>query len=141
MRLLVDTSVWSLAFRSNAPSTLPKIRRLAQALRDGEQVYTTGLVIQELLQGFSDDAARDAILTRFRALPQVVPEGSDYVAAAELQSRLSDEGVRLGTIDALIARLEDDKEETWVKNRAAKLLNMNRQARRHDLNFRHFSSL
>ncbi len=105
MRLLVDTSVWSLAFRANAPSTLPKIRRLAQALRDGEQVFTTGLILQELLQGFPDDEAREAILLRFRALPQIVPDRRDYVQAAELRRELSEEGLRIGTIDALLAQL------------------------------------
>ncbi|MGY8797908.1 MAG: type II toxin-antitoxin system VapC family toxin [Longimicrobiales bacterium] len=105
MRLLVDTSVWSLAFRKNAPSTLPKIRRLAQALREGEQVFTTGLVLQELLQGFPDDEARDLILERFSVLPHVVPDGRDYVDAAELRRRLASEGLRIGTIDALLAQL------------------------------------
>ena len=105
MRLLVDTSVWSLAFRNNAPSTLPKIRRLAQALREGEQVFTTGLVLQELLQGFPDDEARDLILERFSVLPHVVPDGRDYVDAAELRRRLASEGLRTGTIDALLAQL------------------------------------
>ena len=105
MRLLVDTSVWSLAFRNNAPSTLPKIRRLAQALREGEQVFTTGLVLQELLQGFPDDEARDLILERFSVLPHVVPDGQDYVDAAELRRRLASEGLRIGTIDALLAQL------------------------------------
>jgi predicted nucleic acid-binding protein len=105
VRLLVDTSVWSLAFRKNAPSTLPKIRRLAQALREGEQVFTTGLVLQELLQGFPDDEARDLILERFSVLPHVVPDGRDYVDAAELRRRLASEGLRIGTIDALLAQL------------------------------------
>jgi predicted nucleic acid-binding protein len=105
VRLLVDTSVWSLAFRKNAPSTLPKIRRLAQALRDGEQIFTTGLVLQELLQGFPDDDARDSLLARFSSLPHVVPDGQDHVDAAELRRRLAGEGLRIGTIDALLAQL------------------------------------
>jgi len=105
VRLLVDTSVWSLAFRRNAPSALPKIRRLARALRDGEQVYTTGLVLQELLQGFPDPEAQQAILDRFVALPHVVPDGNDYVAAAELRARCRGEGIEVGTIDALLAQL------------------------------------
>jgi len=94
-----------LSVGQHAPSTLPKIRRLAQALRDGEQVYTTGTILQELLQGFSEPEAREAILVRFQALPHVVPEARDYIDAAGLRSRLGAEGVRLGTIDALLAQL------------------------------------
>ncbi len=101
----MDTSVWSLAFRRNAPSTLPKVRRLARALRDGEQVFTTGLILQELLQGIPDPAGRQAVLERFRALPRVVPDVQDHIDAAELRHRLAAQGVRVGTIDALLAQL------------------------------------
>ncbi len=51
MSLFVDTSVWSLAFRRDSPAEVPEVRRLRDALLEGEAVHTTGLVLQELLQG------------------------------------------------------------------------------------------
>ncbi len=51
MSLFVDTSVWSLALRRDAPQEGSEVRRLREALAGGETVYTTGLVLQELLQG------------------------------------------------------------------------------------------
>jgi len=42
-------------------------------------VCTTGLVLQELLQGFRGSRARDAIVDRFRALPFLRPERDDHV--------------------------------------------------------------
>jgi len=49
--VLVDTSVWSLALRRDAPSDSTEVRALVHALEGGEPILTTGLVLQELLQG------------------------------------------------------------------------------------------
>jgi predicted nucleic acid-binding protein len=62
VNLFVDTSVWSLAFRRGRLPTEPAIDRLYQALDTGEGVFSTGLVRQELLQGFAGPKARAAIL-------------------------------------------------------------------------------
>lgn len=53
MSLLVDTSVWSLAFRRDAGASTQAVEVLRSALEGADQVFTTGLVLQELLQGFS----------------------------------------------------------------------------------------
>ncbi len=53
MTLLVDTSVWSLALRRDAESLEPAVHALKDALMGADVVVTTGLVLQELLQGFS----------------------------------------------------------------------------------------
>ena len=105
MSLFVDTSVWSLAFRRDSPSDAPEPGRLREALASREAVYTTGLVLQELLQGFRGPAARDAILERFASLPIIVPGREDHVAAADIRNFCRRHGVQLGTIDALLARL------------------------------------
>lgn len=105
MSLLVDTSVWSLAFRRDAPPELPEVRALAEALASGELVVTTGLVLQEILQGFSGPRSRDAILGRFQALPFVTPDRSDHIEAASLRNKCRRKGIQIGTIDALLAAL------------------------------------
>lgn len=53
MILLVDTSVWSLALRRDVEATTPEIRALKEALLGSDTVVTTGIVLQELLQGFA----------------------------------------------------------------------------------------
>lgn len=105
MRLLVDTSVWSLALRRDAPSDVPAVEVLLQALEGDSEVYTTGFVLQELLQGFSGPTARDAILMKFASLPVIVPEMKDHADAATLRNLCRRKGVQAGTIDALIAAL------------------------------------
>jgi len=94
-----------MAFRRDAPPDLPEVRALGSALESGEVVVTTGLVLQELLQGFAGPKARDAILDRFKALPFLIPGRSDYIEAADLRNQCRRSGVQVGTIDALLGAL------------------------------------
>jgi predicted nucleic acid-binding protein len=105
MTLLVDTSVWSLALRRDAAATDPEVRHLKDALLGSEMVVTTGLVLQELLQGFSGPKAQTQIIERFAALPLVQPDRDDHVSAATLRNSCRQAGVQVGTIDALLAQL------------------------------------
>ena len=105
MSLFVDTSVWSLAFRRDPPDTCSQVTRLNRALEDGDTILTTGLVLQELLQGFSGPKARILILDHFSAVPLLVPDRDDYIEAASLRNSCRRAGVQAGTIDALIAQL------------------------------------
>jgi predicted nucleic acid-binding protein len=105
LSLFVDTSVWSLALRRDAPPAIGEVHALARALAVGETVLTTGLVLQELLQGFSGPKDRKLILDRFAALPLLLPDRRDHVEAAELRNHCRRRGVQIGTIDALLARL------------------------------------
>ena len=105
VRIFVDTSVWSLALRRDAPPDHPEITRLGDALTRGENVFTTGLVLQELLQGFRGPRAAESIIERFAALPFVVPTRADHIEAASLRNACRRRGVQVGTIDALLASL------------------------------------
>jgi hypothetical protein len=105
LSLFVDTSVWSLALRRDAPAPAPEVRELAHALQSGEAVLTTGLVFQELLQGFAGPRAREQILTRFSVLPLLVPDRQDHIDAASLRNQCRRSGLQVGTIDILLAQL------------------------------------
>ena len=105
MNFLVDTSVWSLALRRDAPSDAAEVSRLQVALEEQEPVFTTGLILQEILQGFDGPRAREKILREFEALPMLVPDREDHVAAAGLRNLCRRRGVQTGTIDALLAAI------------------------------------
>jgi predicted nucleic acid-binding protein len=105
LSLFVDTSVWSLALRRDAPPDVPHTRALVRAIDAGESILTTGLVLQELLQGFSGPRARAQILERFSAVPLLVPDREDHIEAAALRNTCRRAGVQIGTIDALLAQL------------------------------------
>ncbi len=105
MTLLVDTSVWSLALRRDGPIESREVVALREALDGADSVVTTGLILQELLQGFSGPKAKEAIIERFGALPLIQPDRQDHVAAAEVRNACRRGGVQIGTIDALLVQL------------------------------------
>ena len=105
MSLLVDTSVWSLAFRRDAETAVVEVRTLQHALDGADQVFTTGLVLQELLQGFAGPKARSQLIERFAALGFLQPDREDHIEAAEVRNSCRRNGVQIGTIDALLIQL------------------------------------
>ena len=82
-----------------------EVRALVRAIETGETILTTGLVLQEILQGFSGPKAREQILDRFSAIPLLAPDRDDHIRAAELRNRCRRAGIQIGTIDALLAEL------------------------------------
>ena len=105
MAILVDISVWSLAMRRDELPNSPELKILIKALDTGEEIYSTGVILQELLQGFTGAKAADAIVERFSSIPMLVPETSDHILAADIRNKSRRKGVQIGTIDALIAQL------------------------------------
>ncbi len=105
MSLLVDTSVWSLALRRDSPHDAAEVRALSTALTRGDDVFTCGMVLLELLRGAVPGPVRQAMVSSFASLGWLEPLREDYEAAAELANRCRRAGVQLGTVDALIAQL------------------------------------
>lgn len=105
MSLLVDTSVWSLALRRNQELAVAEVEFLKKALIDGETICMTGIVLQELLQGFSGAKDQTQIIERFQSLHLLSPSVETHIAAAQLRNTCRRAGVQLGTVDALIAQL------------------------------------
>jgi predicted nucleic acid-binding protein len=103
--LLVDTSVWSLAFRRDAEASTQAVEVLRSALEGADQVFTTGLVLQELLQGFAGPKARTQLIERFAALAFLQPDREDHIEAAEVRNTCRRNGVQIGTIDAVLIQL------------------------------------
>lgn len=105
MTLLVDTSVWSLALRRDTVPATPEVRALRDALLGAAQVVTTGLILQELLQGFSRPKARIELIQAFASLAFLQPDRQDHIDAAEVRNACRRRGVQLGTVDALLVQL------------------------------------
>lgn len=105
MELLVDTSVWSLAWRRDTTPSTAEINELKRALEAGDSIYATGLILQELLQGFSRPKAHQLIIEHFSALLLLMPDREDHIQAADLRNACRRKGIQVGTIDALLAQL------------------------------------
>lgn len=83
MSFFVDTSVWSLALRRDGPMAVPEVAALREALLGAQPVMTTGIVVQELLQGFAGPRDRDRLVERLTALDIVLPDLNDHVEASD----------------------------------------------------------
>jgi hypothetical protein len=94
-----------LAFRRDAAAAGTEVKALRNALEGADQVFTTGLVLQELLQGFSGPKARVQLIERFAALAFLQPDREDHIEAAEVRNSCRRHGVQVGTIDALLIQL------------------------------------
>ena len=94
-----------MALRRDSPSSSKEVQALLRAIESGEAILTTGIVLQELLQGFRAPRAREQILDRFGAIPLLIPDRDDHIRAAELRNRCRRAGIQVGTIDALLAAL------------------------------------
>lgn len=104
-RLLVDTSVWSLAYRRDAPPNIPQVTVLRPALVGGEFVAIAGMVLLELLRGFIPQRAQERILSDLAPLELIEPARDDYIEAARLANTCRQAGVQLGSVNALLAQL------------------------------------
>lgn len=106
MRFIVDTSVWSLAFRRHAPSTKESaVHKLQWLIEHGEELVLLGIIYQELLQGIRDPKQFRELRNALVSFPLLEPVRDDYAAAAELTNRCMSNGIQLGTIDSLIAAM------------------------------------
>ena len=105
MGLLVDTSVWSLAYRRDTPPAVPEVDVLRHALGSGDSVVTTGMILLELLRGFVPPRAQAIILEAFDSLELIEPARLDYVEAALVANVCRRAGVQIGSVDALLMQL------------------------------------
>ena len=105
MKVLVDTSVWSLALCRRKPSPAPEAALLAKIIAGEGEVFVTGLIVQEILRSASGIETFNRLERLLRPFPCLQPEREDHVAAAHYGNRCRDKGVQLGTIDALLAAL------------------------------------
>jgi predicted nucleic acid-binding protein len=99
---LIDSSVW-IDYLTERP--VPHAEILAARLDQGLPVATTGIVMQELLQGVKTE--RDAHLLRARlSRLRYLPAGkSTHGTAASLYRKVRARGITLPAVDALIAAI------------------------------------
>jgi predicted nucleic acid-binding protein len=102
--ILVDSSVWIDSFKSHSGPAGVELRRM---IEEGEPFVLTGIVIAEVLQGLTRDAAH---IEHFLAQWDLIePKGFEtYRRATSVQREARAEGITLSTIDTLIASIALD---------------------------------
>lgn len=106
MKVLVDTSVWSLALRRPknvefSPEQQKVVTALADLMRDGRAVMM-GAIRQELLCGIKTQTQFEALKNTLTAFDDVPLAMQDYEKAAEAFNTCRANGVQGSNTDFLI---------------------------------------
>ena len=103
MRVLVDTTIWSLALRRRNPKQpesvlIDELSELIQELR----AVLIGPVRQEVLSGIPDTKDFDVVRQHLDAFDDLAIVSEDYVEAARMFNACRKKGVQGSHIDFLI---------------------------------------
>lgn len=108
MRVLVDTPVWSLAYRRTGrqPSSAEAdvVAALRELLTEGRCVLA-GVVRQEVLQGIPKKDQFERVRRDLAELPDEAVWSSDHVRAAQMYNRCRAGGVQPTTVDMLLCAI------------------------------------
>lgn len=132
MKVIVDTSVWSLAIRRKSLSDQPEVDRLAELIDADQPIYLMGIILLEVLRNIKEQPQAQKIRRQLEPFPILDLERSGYIRAAMLGSLCRSKGIQVGTVDILIAQtaiehdchlLTTDKDFVEIaRNSALKLL-------------------
>jgi len=102
---LIDSSVW-IDYLTRRPLAHAEI--LAERLERGLPVATTGVVLQELLQGVRSEREANLLGARLGRLRYLPAGKSTHLRAAALFRKARARGVTLPAVDALIAAVAEE---------------------------------
>ncbi|TGM74266.1 PIN domain nuclease [Leptospira mtsangambouensis] len=105
MNLLIDTSVWSEALRRKNKSVNSEDTFLFQIVKNEEEIFLTGIILQEILTGIKNQKLFDEINNHLRFFNYVTPTNKDHILAAQLRNDLAKKGITVASIDVLIAQI------------------------------------
>ncbi len=102
MKVLVDTSVWSLALRRKRAAANDRIRAALTALVEDGRVAIIGAIRQELLSGVREQAQFERLRDHLRAFPDTAVTTDDHEEAAVYFNRCRENGIQGSNTDFLI---------------------------------------
>jgi predicted nucleic acid-binding protein len=104
MRVLVDTSVWSLALRRDKPAESPVVAELIELIRE-VRAQMIGPVRQELLSGIRSQVQFQKLRNHLRAFPDLEVMTGDYETAAEFFNLCRGKGIQGSNTGFLICAI------------------------------------
>ncbi|WP_245745229.1 type II toxin-antitoxin system VapC family toxin [Deinococcus reticulitermitis] len=100
--MIVDSNIWSEAFRKHTDDPSPELRMLTDLVREG-RVQMLGCIRQEVLQGLRGQEVFERIRQSLRALPDREASFLEYELAAEFFNICRGKGIQGSSTDFLIA--------------------------------------
>jgi len=104
MKVIVDTSVWSLALRRGLPSDGPEVSELIELIKEF-RVQMVGPVRQELLSGIKSQSQFQKLRNHLRSFPDSELTARDYEHAAEFCNLCRSKGIQGSNTDFLICAI------------------------------------
>ncbi len=104
MKVIVDTSVWSMALRRHkqeADTTVHEFRRMIQDHR----VQMIGPIRQEILSGIRSESQLKKLQKHLESFPDLPAIAEDYVTAAIYFNRCRSKGLQGSNTDFLICAM------------------------------------
>jgi len=101
MKVLVDTSVWSLALRRSRQSIAAQTEELRQLIQD-HRVQMIGPIRQEILSGIRSDSQFTKLKKHLESFPDLPIFTDDYVRAAKFFNMCRSKGIQGSNTDFLI---------------------------------------
>lgn len=102
MRVLVDTSVWSLALRRRRHARIPEEAEELGRLVAAHVVEIIGPIRQEILSGVRDQAQFERLETHLESFVDLPLTAKDYVTAAQFYNLCRAKGIQGSNTDFLI---------------------------------------
>lgn len=101
MKILVDTSVWSLALRRGDQCSLECVKELRGLIQD-HRVQMIGPVRQEILSGIRRESQFNDLKKHLDSFPNLPILTEDYVVAAKYFNLCRSKGIQGSNTDFLI---------------------------------------
>jgi len=101
MKVIVDTDIWSEAFRKKKGKESDCISELKELINES-RVQMIGPIRQEILSGLKSDAVYDSLKKNLRSFPDLDTGYEDYELAAKFFNICRSKGIQGSNTDFLI---------------------------------------
>lgn len=109
MKVVVDTSVWSLALRrNNLDNAVRVVNQLRELIADGK-VVLVGAVRQEVLSGIRNLEQFTRLRDYLRAFPDLQLFSEDYELAAQYYNTCRQHGIQGANTDFLLCAIAHNR--------------------------------
>lgn len=104
MKVIVDTTVWSLFLRREAGTSREEVKRLIKYIREGRALML-GIVRQELLSGIKDRQQFERLGDLLDGFPDILATSKDHRTAADFFNQCRSKGIQGSPVDFLICAI------------------------------------
>lgn len=101
MKVIVDTSVWSLALRRDKEDSPAQVQELRQIIHS-HRVQMIGPIRQEILSGISSESQFKKLRKHLESFPDLPILTEDYITAAQFFNHCRSKGIQGSNTDFLI---------------------------------------